>query len=119
MAVSAKKYTNEGSRDNHIHRTSLCLLFNNFQLINVSGVPQGSVLGPLLFVTYINNVTTTISLDSKINMFADDMALYRIKRSPDDYAIVQVDIGCISSFMANKLLEFNANKCCIMLISRK
>ena len=42
----------------------------------ISGVPQGSILGPLLFIMYINNVITTISPGSEINMFADDIALY-------------------------------------------
>ena len=81
----------------------------------VSGVPQGSVLGPLLtsllFVMYINDVATTISQGSMINMFADDIAYYRIIQSQSDYVIVQKDVDCISSFMSCKLLEFNANKC--------
>ena len=85
----------------------------------VSGVPQGSVLGPLLFVMYINDVATTISQGSMINMFADDIAYYRIIQSQSDYVIVQKDVDCISSFMSCKLLEFNSNKCRIMLLSRK
>ena len=42
----------------------------------LSGVPQGSVLGPLLFIIYLNGVVSCISADSKINLFADDIALY-------------------------------------------
>ena len=85
----------------------------------VSGVPQGSVLGPLLFVMCINDVATTISQGSMINMFADDIAYYRIIQSQSDYDIVQKDVDYISSFMSCKLLEFNANKCRVMLLSRK
>ena len=44
----------------------------------VSGIPQGSILSPLLFIMYINNVVTTILSGSEVNMFADDIALYRI-----------------------------------------
>ena len=53
----------------------------------VSGIPQGSVLGPLLFVMYINNVATTISQDSKMNMFADDITYYRVVKSLSDYVL--------------------------------
>ena len=54
------------------------------RLTVVSGVPQGSVLGPLLFVTYINNITATISHDSRISMFADDIAYCRIIKPLSD-----------------------------------
>ena len=77
------------------------------------------MLGPLLFITYINDVTEVISPESSLNMFADDMAMYKVIKSPSDYVGFQKDIDAVSSFMQNKLLEFNATKCKFMLITRK
>ena len=52
----------------------------------VSGVPQGSVLGPLLFLIYIDDVTdSTLSPDSKISLYADDMLLFKTITSTGDY----------------------------------
>ena len=85
----------------------------------VSGVPQGSVLGPLLFVTYINDVTSVVSSESELNMFADDIGLYRIIKSPADYDQLQIDIDSVSSFISGQYLKFNARKCRQMLVSRK
>ena len=39
---------------------------------------QGSVVGPLLFILYINNVAAAVSTKSEVNVFADDIAIYKI-----------------------------------------
>ena len=79
----------------------------------VSGVPQRSVLGPLLF---INEVTTVISGNSEINLFADDIVLYRTIKSQADF---DQDINCVSSCISEKYLQFNINKCRQLFISQK
>lgn len=85
----------------------------------ISGVPQGSVLGPLLFICYINEVTSVVSSESEVNLFADDIVLYRIITSPSDYVHLQQDIDALSLCVMDKQLQFNATKCRQMLISRK
>ena len=85
----------------------------------ISGVPQGSVLGPLLFLVYINDITAHVSPTSKLALFADDMTLYRCISSPADYTVLQTDITAISVWVTNNSLSLNSNKCCFMLISRK
>ena len=67
----------------------------------VSGVPQGSVLDPLLFISYINDVTSVVSTESELNLFVDDIALYRIIKSPADYE--QLQIQCLLSYLGNIL----------------
>ena len=56
----------------------------------LSGVPQGTVLGPLLFLIYINDITDYVS--SSYRLFADNCILYRQINSPTDAAILQNDL---------------------------
>ena len=55
-----------------------------------SGVPQGTVLGPTLFLIYINDIADNIN--STIRLFADDSVVYRQINSPDDHRILQEDL---------------------------
>ena len=57
-----------------------------------SGVPQGSVLGPLLFLLNINDLPDYIKQGSKVNLFADDNILYRCVNSKDDAINLKKDI---------------------------
>ena len=79
-----------------------------------------SVLGPVLFIIYIDDVTSQISPTSTISLFADDIALYHTIRSPADYVVLQADITAITMWIEDeKHLKLNADKCCLMFISRK
>ena len=60
----------------------------------ISGVPQGSVLGPLLFLLYINDLQEAVSY-SELNVFADDVALYKEIKSSVDCDLLQEDLNSV------------------------
>ena len=65
----------------------------------ISGVPQGSVLGPLLFLIYINGITELpLSPESKLVMYADDILLYRPIRQASDYQRLQQDVEALGKW---------------------
>ena len=82
-----------------------------------SGVPQGTVLGPLLFLLYINDITSNIQ--SEIRLFADDCILYRTIVNPTDCFILQDDINQLFSWATVWQMQFNAKKCHILSITKK
>ncbi len=84
----------------------------------ISGVPQGSILGPLLFLIYIDEVTRSIS-NSHIVIYADDIALYHHIEEQLDYAQLQDDITALCTWTSDNYLKLNASKCCYMTFSKK
>ena len=83
----------------------------------LSGVPQGSVLGPLLFILYINDLAD-LQLGSKMVVYADDILLYRSIETNADYNLMQEDVTSIEQWMTDNSLTLNATKCKQMLITR-
>ena len=65
-----------------------------------SGVPQGSVLGPLLFLLYIDDLHNVVS-NSTLKLFADNVALYREVKCSADCSLLQQDLDNISSWTTN------------------
>ena len=85
-----------------------------------SGVPQGSVLGPLLFLLYVNDINNVaLSKDSKLILYADDVLLYRQIHSEQDYAALQQDVNSLGVWSLLNHLSFNPVKCKFMVLSRK
>ena len=81
--------------------------------------PQGSVLGPLLFLIYINDLTEINLRDgAKITLYADDVLLFRVINSPEDFDRLQNDIDEVGNWSSIKFLTLNRDKCKYMIVSR-
>ena len=75
----------------------------------LSGIPQGSVLGPILFVIFINDLPDVVS--STAIMFADDTKLFREIRTMEDNDILQQDLDNLVEWSNKWQLGFNETKC--------
>ena len=80
----------------------------------LSGIPQGSVLGPLLFVVFINDLPNGI--ENFIQIFADDTKLYG---KAANHLSLQNDVNLLSNWSDTWQLGFNADKCKVMHLSNK
>ena len=82
----------------------------------ISGVPQGSVLGPLLFIIFVNAIENNI--DSKILKFADDVKLVRVIEGKHDQEVFQSDLNMLVKWSKDWQMEFNLAKCKILHTGR-
>ena len=82
-----------------------------------SGIPQGSVLGPLLFLIYINDLPDGIM--STIYMYADNTKLYREIKSHEDHQILQNDLTKLCIWSKKWLLKFHPKKCSCLSIGKE
>ena len=71
-----------------------------------SGVPQGTVLGPLMFLLYINDIGDNIN--SSIKLFADDCLLFRKIKTSEDTKVLQKDLSQLCNWTEKWQMLFNA-----------
>lgn len=83
-----------------------------------SGVPQGSHLGPLLFILYINDIGTCFSKSSHL-VYADDTKIFRIIKSHNDCVELQEDLERFAAYCQSNQLLLNHDKCHIITFARK
>jgi len=81
--------------------------------------PQGTVLGPLLFLVFINDLPEWVSRQSTVRLFADDSFLYRKIYSRADSVQLQQDLDQFAAWERTWLMSFNASKCQLLRITKK
>nr|VZI11078.1 unnamed protein product [Spirometra erinaceieuropaei] len=91
----------------------VCIGDDMSEWVNVTGgVPQGSVLGPLLFILYVND--SLKELDCGKIMFADDVKLWQVIKVPNDQRSLQDNLHRLQAWSKKWLLDFNVEKCAVL-----
>lgn len=90
---------------------------SSFVINPSSGVPQGSVLGPLLFLIFVNDLVDRLT--SKSLQLADDLKISRKIESVQDCVILQDDIKALLSWCTDNKIRLNAAKCSILTTTFK
>lgn len=118
LFFKVKSYGIEGHLLNWImsfvqNRTQCVVIENCFSSIKevISGVPQGSVLGPLLFLLYINDVADYFSSSTSFKMFADDLKLYSSLYFNGSVQDLQNSLDCLVTWSITWQLSINLQKC--------
>ena len=81
-----------------------------------SGVPQGTVLGPLMFLGYINDIGLQIT--SELGLFADDSLLYGFVNNISSAEMLQSDLNKLLVWSEKWQMAFNASKCFLLRVTR-
>ena len=83
----------------------------------LSGVPQGTVLGPLLLLCYTNDLLRFIK--SKVRMYADDTLVYNVINSTDDCIQLPNDLLLLERWASIWQMQFNPSKCEFLAVTNK
>ena len=84
-----------------------------------SGVPQGSVLGPVLFLVYMNDLANgSLSENCFTSLYPDEPLMYKIISDPGDYTSLQSDINSVADWINEHYFSLNPSKCKCMIVSR-
>lgn len=83
-----------------------------------SGVPQGSHLGPLLFILFLNDVDSCFE-SCKFLLFADDLKMFKTVKTLSDCIDINNDLQCFVEYCSKNKLKLNSDKCNIMSFSKQ
>ena len=82
----------------------------------LSGVPQGSIIGPILFVLFINDLPTGLSPGTDLALYADDTKIWRSIASERDHLILQNDILYLNEWASLNKMKFHPMKCKVVSV---
>ena len=82
----------------------------------ISGVPQGSILGPTLFVLFLNDITNGLNDKTNILMYADDTKIWREILEDNDHLILQKDIDYLMDWALRNRMRFHPAKCKVLMV---
>lgn len=82
----------------------------SYSYIATSGIPQGSTLGPLLFILFINDISALVKW-SEVLMYADDLKIFSRIKSISDSLRLQTDLNTIVAWCSRNFLDINVSKC--------
>ena len=82
----------------------------------VSGVPQGTIMGPIFFLLFVNNVPNTLKCN--VMPFADDAKLYSTINKEQDCINLQADLDSLVNWSKDWLINFNKKKCVVLRLKR-
>ena len=85
----------------------------------LSGVPQGSVLGPCLFLFYINDMPEGLHQETTVRLFADDTIAYLAVTNYQDAENLQEDLTKLEKWEQTWQMKFHPDKCQVITITRK
>ena len=85
----------------------------------LSGVPQGSILGPLLFVLFINDMQDCVDTLTAIALYADDTKIWRRIVHFSDHEALQNDINRLLQWSINNKMKFHPNKCKVLSVTNE
>ena len=84
----------------------------------LSGVPQGSILGPLLFLLFINDIVDIISNDLSIKLYADDVKIYSVINDVSSGVALQCALNNLCDWCVKWQMTINVNKCFVLALGR-
>ena len=108
--------------ENYLCGREQCVVIENCKSSNkqvLSGVPQGSILGPILFVLFINDLPLGLSGGTNIALYADDTKIWRPITSETDHRTLQTDIDYLNEWATQNKMKFHPQKCKVVSICNR